>query len=65
MQYVSRVSKIFNANEPIIVGLEGLSNTLEQLWISYNNIDKLKNIGNLRKLRVLYMSNNKVSLPKE
>ena len=65
MQHVSRVSKIFNANEPIIVGLEGLSNTLEQLWISYNNIDKLKNIGNLRKLRVLYMSNNKVSLPKE
>ena len=64
MQHVSRVSKIFHANEPIIVGLEGLSNTLEQLWISYNNIDKLKNIGNLRKLRVLYMSNNKVSLPK-
>ena len=40
--------------------MEGLANCLEQLWISYNNIDKLKNIGNLRKLKVLYMSNNKV-----
>jgi len=33
---------------------------LQQLWISYNQIDKLTGIASLKKLRVLYMSNNKV-----
>merc|ERR1712223_597428 len=34
-----------------LTGLEAVGDTLEQLWISYNNIKKLK---------ILWMSNNKV-----
>lgn len=37
---------------------EAVSDTLEELWISYNQIEKLKGIGGMKKLRVLYMSNN-------
>lgn len=37
---------------------EGVADTLEELWISYNLVEKLKGINVLRKLRVLYMSNN-------
>lgn len=37
---------------------EGVAETLEELWISYNLIEKLKGINVLRKLRVLYISNN-------
>jgi len=37
-----------------------LGDTLEELWISYNLIEKLKGIGVLKKLKVLYMSNNLV-----
>jgi len=39
---------------------ESLGDTLEELWISYNLIEKLKGIGVLKKLKVLYMSNNLV-----
>ena len=31
---------------------EAVGDTLEQLWISYNNIEKLKGIGVLKKLKV-------------
>ena len=41
-------------------GIEGVSDTLEQLWISYNVIDKLKPIRNLTKLKTLYMAHNTV-----
>ena len=41
-------------------GIEGVSDTLEQLWISYNLIDKLKPIRNLAKLKTLYMAHNTV-----
>lgn len=37
---------------------EGVADTLEELWISYNLIEKLKGINVLRNLRVLYISNN-------
>lgn len=37
-----------------------MGDTLEELWISYNLIEKLKGIGVLKKLKVLYMSNNLV-----
>lgn len=37
-----------------------MADTLEELWLSYNLIDKLKGIHVLKKLRVLYMSNNLV-----
>lgn len=33
---------------------------MEQLWISYNQIDRLKPIRSLQKLKVLYMSHNYV-----
>jgi dynein light chain 1 len=39
---------------------EALGDTLEELWISYNLIEKLKGIGVLKKLKVLYISNNLV-----
>ena len=35
---------------------------LDELWISYNNIEKLKGIHVLKKLRILYMSNNNVKV---
>lgn len=41
-------------------GIEGAAETLEQLWISYNQIDRLKPIRSLQKLKVLYMSHNYV-----
>jgi len=41
-------------------GVEGAAETLEQLWISYNQIDKLKPIRNLSKLHTLYMAHNMV-----
>eukprot|EP00761_Pharyngomonas_kirbyi_P013086 gb/GECH01013113.1/.p1 GENE.gb/GECH01013113.1/~~gb/GECH01013113.1/.p1 ORF type:complete len:192 (+),score=48.22 gb/GECH01013113.1/:1-576(+) len=40
--------------------LDAVAGTLEQLWISYNNIEKLTGIEKLKKLKILYMSNNKV-----
>lgn len=40
--------------------LEGVADTLTQLWISYNLIEKMTGIEKLKKLRLLYMSNNKV-----
>lgn len=39
---------------------EAVGDTLEELWISYNLIEKLKGIHVMKKLRVLYMSNNLV-----
>ena len=43
-----------------IENLEPVSGTLEQLWLSYNMIKDLVNVDKLAKLRVLYISNNKV-----
>lgn len=48
-----------------IENLDGVADTLEELWISYNAIEKLTNIDKLPNLRVLYMSNNKVDSFKE
>lgn len=39
---------------------EAVADTLEELWISYNLIEKLKGIQSMKNLRVLYMSNNLV-----
>ena len=41
-------------------GIEGAGETLEQLWLSYNQIDKLKPIRNMTKLHTLYMAHNLV-----
>jgi len=35
--------------------------THSRLWISYNLVDSLKGVENLRNLRVLYASNNMIS----
>jgi len=43
-----------------LTGLEAVGDTLEELWISYNNIEKLKGVTVLTKLKVLFMSNNNV-----
>jgi dynein light chain 1 len=43
-----------------IEGLEAVSNTLEELWLSYNMIEKLNGIECCKKLKILYMSNNKI-----
>ena len=40
---------------------QGAAETLEQLWISYNQIDKLKPIRNLACLHTLYMAHNLVT----
>ena len=40
-------------------GLDAVGDTLEQLWISNNNIEKLKGVHVLKKLKVLFMANNK------
>lgn len=37
-----------------------VADTLEELWLSYNLIEKLKGINVLRRLRVFYLSNNLV-----
>lgn len=44
-----------------IENLEGVADTLEELWMSYNLLEKLTNLEKLQKLRVLFLSNNKVS----
>ncbi len=40
--------------------LEDLANTLEEIWVSYNSIEKLDGLTGLRKLRVVFMSNNNI-----
>merc|ERR1712154_384956 len=40
--------------------MDDISDTLEELWLSYNLIEKLSGLENLTKLRVLYMSNNQI-----
>lgn len=55
-----RILSLARNNIKIISGLEPLGETLEELWISYNLIEKLKGLSALKKLRVLYISNNKV-----
>lgn len=37
---------------------EGVAETLEELWLSYNLVEKLKGIQVLKRLKVLYLGNN-------
>lgn len=41
-------------------GLEVLGDTLEQLWISYNHVEKFKGIHTLKKLRIFYFAYNQI-----
>jgi dynein light chain 1 len=43
-----------------IEGLDAVADTLEELWISYNNIERLNGVECCKKLKVLYASNNKI-----
>merc|ERR1719453_684440 len=43
-----------------IEALDGVADTLEELWMSYNFVEALKGIEKLHNLRVLYLSNNKI-----
>ena len=44
-----------------IEGLNDIADTLEQLWISYNQIGSFAGIEKLVNLQVLYASNNKIN----
>jgi len=48
-----------------IKGLDFVGNTLKQLWISYNEIDKLDGLQTLQKLECLYIGNNMISKVEE
>lgn len=43
-----------------ITGLEDVAGTLEELWISYNSIDRLDGVQPCQKLHTLLISNNKI-----
>lgn len=43
-----------------ITGLDEVGATLEQLWISYNQIEKLDGIQGCVRLHTLFISNNKI-----
>lgn len=43
-----------------IMGLDDVGQTLEQLWLSYNIIEKLDGMNACIKLHTLYISNNKI-----
>ena len=43
-----------------IENLDGVADTLEELWMSYNLVEKLVGVDKLVNLRVLYLANNKV-----
>jgi dynein light chain 1 len=40
--------------------LEAVANSLQELWLSYNQIEKLNGVEVCKKLKVLYISNNKI-----
>jgi dynein light chain 1 len=43
-----------------IEGLDAVADTLEELWVSYNQIERLNGVECCKKLKVLYASNNKI-----
>uniref|UniRef100_A0A8C6IMA4 NXF1/2/3/5-like leucine-rich repeat domain-containing protein n=1 Tax=Melopsittacus undulatus TaxID=13146 RepID=A0A8C6IMA4_MELUD len=55
-----RILSLGRNNIKNLNGLEAVRETLEELWISYNFIEKLRGIHVMKKLKVLYMSNNLV-----
>uniref|UniRef100_A0A8C8WBE2 Dynein axonemal light chain 1 n=1 Tax=Panthera leo TaxID=9689 RepID=A0A8C8WBE2_PANLE len=55
-----RILSLGRNNIKNLNGLEAVGDTLEELWISYNFIEKLKGIHVMKKLKILYMSNNLV-----
>ena len=44
-----------------IANLDDVAGTLEQLWLSYNQIQRLDNLAPLQKLHTFFISNNKIN----
>lgn len=55
-----RVLSLARNNLSKIENLEGVASTLEQLWVSYNNISSLCGLERLKGLRVLCIANNRI-----
>ena len=55
-----RILSLGRNNIKRIMALEDVGATLEELWLSYNQIEKLDGLQPCVKLSVLYMSNNKI-----
>lgn len=55
-----RILSLGRNNIKRILALEDVGATLEELWISYNQIEKLDGLQPCVKLSVLFMSNNKI-----
>ena len=55
-----QILSIGRNNVKRIQGLEEVSATLLELWISYNQIEKLEGLSSLAKLHTLFIGNNKV-----
>ena len=53
-----RLTWVFTPKQ--IEKLEDVSESLEELWLSYNLITSLDGLGTLTKLTTLYMSNNQI-----
>ena len=60
-----RILSLGRNNIKKLENLDGIADRLEELWMSYNPIDKLTGIEKLRNLKVLFMGNCKVSSDKE
>uniref|UniRef100_A0A1B0CGN2 Putative dynein light chain 1 axonemal n=1 Tax=Lutzomyia longipalpis TaxID=7200 RepID=A0A1B0CGN2_LUTLO len=43
-----------------LAGLEAVGGTLEQLWMSYNDLQQLKELAELPKLKILYITHNRI-----
>lgn len=63
--YIKNISGLVSKRQKILVKLcnynyfqEAVAETLAELWLSYNLIEKLKGLSSLKALKVLYISNN-------
>ena len=56
-----RILSLSRNNVSRISGLEEVSATLEELWLSYNAVSKLDGLSSLAKLVTLYLGNNKIA----
>ena len=55
-----RILSLARNNIKRIMALEDVGQTLEELWLSYNQIEKLDGLQPCIKLTTLYISNNKI-----
>jgi len=55
-----RILSLARNNIKRIMALEDVGQTLEELWLSYNQIEKLDGLQPCIKLTTLYISNNRI-----